>query len=203
MEGKQKMNRSRKALWFGLGLLVSIGLATPVVAGPTATPTETPTASPTPSASPTPTPTATPGGTGDCLCVIHNVQPSGNMATLKNVATGGKGSTSTRTVGVSLQAEETSPGSCPLGASTMGTLKLTIVDDDGDVLINNFKGPVQCISGQTTKVKFGVTYKGPKNCKDSAVPSGNVSNGDLFVTVFETQSQDVFTDTNGIQCRAD
>jgi hypothetical protein len=129
------------------------------------------------------------------------------MAALKNVEEEGKGSKITKSIGVIFTAEETSPGSCPPGESVIGTMKLTIVDDDGSimsgegVLINNFKGPVECISGVESKVKFGVTFKGPENCKNSAVPTGQVSRGDLHVRAFETQSGSEMLATPKILCR--
>lgn len=192
------MHRSRRFLSFALNMLVSVGLAAPVLAGPTSTPTETPTATPTG----TPQGTTHPPGDDDCACVIINISPkAGNMAALKNVEEEGKGSDITKSIGVIFTAEETSPGSCPPGESADGTIRLTIVDDDDDVVIDRFKGTVQCISGVESKVKFGAPFKGPENCKGSAVPSGNVSRGDLHVRAFETQSGSEMLATPKILCR--
>jgi len=124
--------------------------------------------------------------------------PQGNLVALKNVEDGGKGSKLTRTVTVKLVAEEVSPGSCPYGTITPTPVNLTIVDDDGDYVINASKN-ASCEFGTTTHIKFGVKYEGPENCKDSAVPTGQVSKGYLFVTA--SANGGTLDDTLGIQCK--
>jgi hypothetical protein len=122
------------------------------------------------------------------------------MVSLKNVSDGGKGSKLTRTVAVKLTGQDVSPGSCKGDATSVPTdLSLYIEDDDGDVVIDTSKGPFTCGAGKITHVKFGVRYKGPENCAGSAVPSGQVSNGDLFVTASTLDGQ--LDDTLRIQCK--
>jgi hypothetical protein len=78
-------------------------------------------------------------------------------------------------------------------------LSLTILDDDGGVILNSLNKPASCESGGNTHVKFWVEYKGPENCKDSAVPAQQTSRGELFVTA--TASGGVLNDKLGIQCK--
>jgi hypothetical protein len=128
------------------------------------------------------------------------VVPQGNLIALKNVGTGGKGSTVMRTVTVKLVAEEVYPGSCPSGATSgPAWVNLLILDDDGGVIIDATKSSITCESGKNTHVKFGVKYEGPENCKGSSVPSGQVSKGDLFVTA--TTNGGSLDDWLGIQCK--
>jgi hypothetical protein len=142
-------------------------------------PTATPTAAPSPTPTSTPTATQPPSG---CRCVPKSVKPRArNLATLKDVATGGKGSSSQRVLIVKLEAEDVTHKSCPEGAtSNPVTVSLRIEDDDGDVLIDQSKSGFVCVGQRLVGAKFVVRYEGPKNCKDSAVPTGR---GDLFVTV--------------------
>jgi hypothetical protein len=122
------------------------------------------------------------------------------LAALKNVATGGKGSRAVRAVTVQLAAEDVSPGSCPRGATSDPVdVNLLIVDDDGDTLINRTKGGFVWIGQTKVSAKFGVAFEGPKNCKDSAVPTANVSHGDLLVTA--TTDDGVEFAVRRINCR--
>jgi hypothetical protein len=127
--------------------------------------------------------------------------PGGNLATLKNVATGGKGSRTYRRLAVKLEAEDVTHGSCPRGAtSDPVAVSLRIEDDDGDVIIDRSKSGFVCVGQQQVFAKFWVSYEGPKNCKDSAVPTGNApSQGDLFVTV--TTEDGSLIPTRGIVCK--
>jgi hypothetical protein len=128
------------------------------------------------------------------------VVPQGNAVALKNVSDGGKGSTIERSITVKLEAQEASPGSCPLGATSDPTwVNLYIEDDDGDVVINGRKNSFVCKSGMTVNAKFGVRYTGPENCKDSAVPSNPISKGTLFVNA--TTGDGSLDDSLKIQCR--
>ena len=169
-------------------------------ATPTATPTATSTATATPTATPTASPTATSPPSG-CRCVPISVTPGGNLATLKNVATGGKGSRTYRNLTVKLEAQDVTHGSCPRGAtSNPVSVSLRIEDDDGDVIIDQSKSGFVCIGQQPVFAKFWVRYEGPKNCKDSAVPTGNSpSQGDLFVTVATEDGS--LIPTRGIVCK--
>ena len=213
------VNRSSKLFCVAVALGMCLAAATPALAGPTATPTATPTVAvtPTPTATPTGTPTATPTATptgtptptatptatpptSGCFCVPIQVVPQGNLVSLKNVETGGKGSKITRTVTVKLTAEEVFPGSCPSGATSDPTsVTLTILNDSGGTVIDSTKNSFVCESGKNTHVKFGVRYEGPRDCKDGVVPVGQVSKGDLFVTASTTSAS--LDDTLGIQCK--
>jgi len=122
------------------------------------------------------------------------------LVALKNVSDGGKGSKLTRTVAVKMEARERFPGSCPAGALSAPTaVTLSIVDDDGDVVINRTKNSFVCESGKQTHMKFGVRYEGPVNCAGSVEPSAQVSKGDLFVTA--TTIDGSMDDTLRIQCK--
>ena len=128
------------------------------------------------------------------------VVPQGNAVALKNVEDGGKGSTIERSMTVSLEAQEASPGSCPDGAtSNPTTVNLYIEDDDGDLVFNRSKNSFVCTAGQKVHAKFGVRYTGPENCKDSAVPSKQSSRGSLFVTASTADGS--LNDTLKIQCK--
>jgi len=128
------------------------------------------------------------------------VVPQGNAVSLKNVETGGKGSTITRSLTVKLEAQEASPGSCPYGATSDPTkVTLFVQDDDGDVVFDNSKSGFVCKSGTTTNAKFGVRYTGPENCKDSAVPTKQTSTGTL--SVHASTSDSSYDDTLKIQCK--
>jgi hypothetical protein len=81
-----------------------------------------------------------------------------------------------------LEAIEASPGSCPNGASSDPTaVSLFIVDDDGDVVFNGSQSGFVCSPGVKLQANFMVRFEGPENCKDSAVPSGQATDGDLFI----------------------
>jgi len=151
--------------------------------------------------SPTATPTATPLPY-DCVCVPKQVVPQGNLVSLKNVSTGEKGSTLTRTVTVKLIAEDAFPGSCQNGSTSGPTaVGLYIEDDDEDVVIDEVsKTSFICTAGKTTHVKFWVRYEGPENCEGSAVPTKQTSNGDLDITATTSPGGEL-NDTLRIQCK--
>ena len=48
-------------------------------------------------------------------------------------------------------------------------VKLKMVDDDGDVLVDSAE-IVVCEQGVTTTVKWNVLFQGPLNCENEAVP---------------------------------
>jgi hypothetical protein len=76
---------------------------------------------------------------------------------------------------------------------------LFIRDDDGDVVFAGTKNGFICTSGSAAQAKFGVRFRGPENCKDSAVPTGQISSGDLFVNA---NTVDGSLDLTGmIRCR--
>jgi hypothetical protein len=122
------------------------------------------------------------------------------LVSLRDVASGGKGSTVDKSAAIRLEAIEARPGSCPIGASSAPrSLNLTIVDDDGDVVIDSTKRSIVCYSGEATHVKFGVRFEGPENCAGSVPPAVQVSNGDLFVSASTEDGS--FDDVVGIQCK--
>jgi hypothetical protein len=110
------------------------------------------------------------------------VLPAGNFAALRNVETGGAGSTIDKSVTVQLETIEASPGSCPVGAaSDPTTVNLFIEDDDGDVVFDGSGEGFVCTIGVKLQANFEVRFQGPENCQGSAVPSGQFFDGDLFV----------------------
>jgi hypothetical protein len=108
--------------------------------------------------------------------------PNRDLVNLRNVETGGSGSTVTKTLSVQLEAAEASPGSCLTGAiSDPTSVSLYLDDDDGDVLIDAIGEGYVCTMGAKVQADFDVLFQGPLNCQGSAVPSGKSSTGDLFV----------------------
>jgi hypothetical protein len=110
------------------------------------------------------------------------VLPVRNFVSLRNVETGGAGSTIDKSVSVQLEGIEASPGSCPVGAASgPTTVNLFIEDDDGDVVFDGSGEGFVCTMGVKLQANFEVRFQSPENCKDSAVPSGQSSDGNLFV----------------------
>lgn len=132
----------------------------------TATPTATATATPT--ASPTPTPSPTPESA--CHCVPHWIVPVGNLATLRETASGGEGSETTRKVGVMLRARDSAGNTCQPDSSAF-SLRLRVVDDDGDVLLDETRESLAC-DARVHRERFSVHY-GVANCAGSTAPSEN------------------------------
>ena len=123
-----------------------------------------------PTATPTATVTPTPGA--DCLCEVQNINP--NQVSLKNVGSGGKGSSATRNMVVIVHAVDAPGATCDLGEFSDPTpINLLMVDDNGDVLIDSSKTIVCEGGGVTTHVKRSVFFQGPKNCENGAVPPPN------------------------------
>ena len=75
---------------------------------------------------------------------------------------------------------------------------MTMVDDDGDEIINSTKN-VYCESGTNTHTKFWVKYEGPENCAGSVAPTSQVSKGDLVVTATTNDAE--LEDVLRIQCK--
>ncbi len=129
-----------------------------------------------------------------------NVVPQGNLAALRNVGSGGKGSTLERSLTIQLEAQEASPGSCPDGATSgPTTVSLHIEDDDGEVIFDGSKNSFVCTAGNRVNVKFGVVYRGPENCENSAVPSPQTSRGEIIVNA--TTAAGSLNDVLGILCK--
>jgi len=156
---------------------------------PTGTPTPTATAPPTATATPTAIATAppigdrsppiTPAPESACRCVPRTVVPAGNLAVLRDLADGGAQSEQTRSVGVVLTVEEREPGACrPRESAESIALRLEMVDDDGDVILDETRSGLICdrLVGQQT---FDATYD-VRNCPGSVVPDRN-SKGTVHV----------------------
>jgi len=99
-----------------------------------------------------------------------------SQVVLRNVADGGKGSSNTRKVSIYYHTDD-APGRRCNGneASEPTLLNLKMVDNDGDILIDDGK-TVVCRArdkqvGALTLTRE-VFFQGPKNCLDSAVPTG-------------------------------
>ena len=133
-----------------------------------------------------------------CFCAIKNVNPAGNIASLRNTATGDKGSTLSRSLVINMKGENVTPGSCPQDARNVIDVTVLAVDDDGDVLIDSTKLGFNCNAGGATNAKFTASYS-VLNCEDSVAPN-NTSSGDVTVTVSNEQDFAVFT--RKVQCKA-
>jgi len=121
----------------------------------------------------------TPGN--ECQCVPHKVTPGRNLATLKKTASLGRGSTQTKKVGIVLKAREQTRGACRPGSSTDSySLRLRMVDDDGDVILDEIRTGLTC-DRRVGKEEFMATYE-VENCAGSEAPSRSSAGGDT-VTV--------------------
>jgi hypothetical protein len=146
-----------------------------------------------------------------CFCAIKNVNPAGNIASLRNTATGEKGSSVTRSLVINMKGENITPGSCPQDRRNAVAVSVLAVDDHcsdptgatcingGDVLINSVKTGFNCNAGGATNVKFPTLYD-VLNCEGSEAPPQGTSSGDITVTVSNEQDSAVFT--RKIQCKA-
>ena len=133
--------------------------------------------------------------------------PPGSIAKIGNVSGGGTGSvggkdpTFVRKVSVAMKGKNVTPGSCPTGAqSSPVDVRLVLVDDDGDTVLNAIKQSVVCTSGETHYEKFIAEFEGPLNCKDSVAP-GNISRGDIDVAVATMPNHGSLNVTRTIVCR--
>jgi hypothetical protein len=108
------------------------------------------------------------------------VVPGGNLAVLKRTTSLGRGSTKTRKVGVVLKAREQSRGACrPRSSTDTFSLRLQMVDDDGDVIMDETREGLAC-NRRVGREKFMVTYE-VENCAGSEAPSRS-SKGEVTVT---------------------
>ena len=72
---------------------------------------------------------------------------------------------------MTLNAVDGPGATCDPGeVSNPRSVKLKMVDDDGDVLVDSAEAVV-CEQGVTTTVKWNVFFRGPDNCENGAVPS--------------------------------
>ncbi len=110
----------------------------------------------------------------------HRIVPGGNLAVLKKTTSLGRGSTQTKKVGVVLKAREQSRGACRPGSSTdTFSLRLQMVDDDGDVILDETRTGLTC-NRRVGQEKFMVTYE-VENCAGSEAPSRS-SKGKVTIT---------------------
>jgi hypothetical protein len=94
---------------------------------------------------------------------------------LKKTTSNGRGSTQTKKVGVVLKARESTRGACRPGSSTdTFSLQLQMVDDDGDVILDETRTGLTC-DRRIGQQKFMATYE-VENCAGSEAP-GESSNG--------------------------
>jgi len=106
--------------------------------------------------------------------------PAGNLAVLKKTQSSGRGSSQTKKVGVVLKAKEKSRGACRPGTSTdTFSLRLQMVDDDGDVILDETREGLTC-NRRVGQEKFRATYE-IENCAGSEAPSRS-SKGRVTVT---------------------
>jgi hypothetical protein len=129
---------------------------------------------------PEPTPTATPTPENECRCVPHRVVPRGNLAALKKASSRGNRSKQTKKVGVVLKAREQTRGACRPGSSTdTFSLRLQMVDDDGDVILDETRTGLTC-DRRIRQQKFMASYE-VENCAGSEAPDRS-SKGEVTVT---------------------
>ena len=142
---------------------------------------------------------------GRCRCVVTNVQPAGNLVTLNKTETGGKGSSKTTNVTVNIHAEGTTPGACTSeDSSEPVTLRILVVDDDGDRILNEAKFGYQCFGTGSNSVKFPAQYT-VANCADSVPPQGGALTSTGFISVTASISGDhgpPLIEAREIKCKA-
>ena len=106
--------------------------------------------------------------------------PAGNLAALSKTTTGGNRSTQTRKVGVVLKTYERTRGACRPGTSTDTiSLRLHMVDDNGDVILDETRTDLTC-DRRANQQKFYATYE-VDNCEGSVAPERS-SKGDVTIT---------------------
>lgn len=141
---------------------------------------------------------------GGCRCVVTNVQPAGNLVTLNKTATLGKGSRKITTVTVNVHAESRAPGSCTAEDSSEPiTLSLLMVDDDGDVILDESKVGYQCFGTGANSVKFQARYT-ELNCEGSVAPQGSLTSTGVIDIEASTSGNHgpPLIDTRNIKCKA-
>jgi hypothetical protein len=104
----------------------------------------------------------------DCLCEVQNINP--NQVVLQNVGTGGKASSATRKMVVTVQAVDAPGATCDPGEfSDPTSVNLKMEDDRGNILIDSAK-TVVCEQGVTKNLKRNVFFRSPLNCENGALP---------------------------------
>ncbi len=122
--------------------------------------------------------------------------PAGNLAVLKKTRSLGKGSTQTKKVGVVLKAQEQSRGACrPRTSTDTFSLRLQMIDDDGDVIMDETREGLTC-NRRVGQKKFMATYE-VENCAGSEAPS-RTSKGK--VTVIATTDDGRLVSSRTLKC---
>jgi hypothetical protein len=112
--------------------------------------------------------------------VPHRIVPARNLAVLKKTQSSGRGSSQTKKVGVVLKAREQSRGACrPRTSTDTFSLRLQMVDDDGDVILDETREGLAC-DRRVGQKKFMATYE-VENCAGSEAPRRS-SKGNVTVT---------------------
>jgi len=112
--------------------------------------------------------------------VPHRVVPGHNLAVLRNTSTDGRGSTQIKKVGVVIKTNQRTRGAChPKKSTDTFSLRLRMVDDDGDVIFDETRSDLKC-DRRIGQEKFMVEYD-VENCEDSEAPS-KTSKGNVRVT---------------------
>ncbi len=130
---------------------------------------------------------------------MTNINP--NSITLRNTASGGKGSDAVRKITVHTETVDAPGATCDEG-ETSGPVQvhLRMVDDDGDVLIDSAKTIVCTGAGPAQqKVTRTVLFQSPTNCENSAVPRGAHSSGVITATGSAAGSPD-YVESHTILC---
>jgi len=108
------------------------------------------------------------------------VVPGNNLAVLRNTSTDGRGSTQTKKVGVVIKANARTRGAChPKKSTDTFSLRLRMVDDDGDVIFDETRSDLKC-NRRIGQEKFMASYK-VENCAGSEAPNRR-SKGEVTVT---------------------
>jgi len=112
--------------------------------------------------------------------VPHKIVPAGNLAALSKTTARGNRSKQKKKVGVVLKAREQTRGACRPGSSTdTFSLRLQMVDDDGDVILDETREGLTC-DRRVGQEKFMATYD-VENCAGSEAPDRS-SKGEVTVT---------------------
>ena len=121
----------------------------------------------------------------------HQIVPSGNLAALNKTNERGNRSKQHKKVGVVLKAREQTRGACQPGSSTdTFSLRLLMVDDDDDVILDETRTGLTC-DRRVGQEKFMATYE-VENCAGSEAPSRS-SKGTVTVTATTEDGEIVAT----------
>jgi hypothetical protein len=127
---------------------------------------------------------------GRNLAVLKKTTSHGNEANSQGNKANSQGnkansqanrSKQTKKVGVVLKARERTRGAChPKSSTDMFSLRLRMVDDDGDVIFDETRTDLTC-NRRIRQEKFQVTYE-VENCAGSEPPTSRSSKGEVTVT---------------------